>query len=97
MSNHDNPRAQSSAAPAKRRATTPAPDDKAMLKAAADLTRDLNVAERGDLLGRPDRLGAARLCGAVRGDAVAVRPLVAARRALLRSSRCIGRAASFTS
>ena len=33
-----------------------------MLKAAADLTRDLNVARAGDLLGGPDRLGAARLC-----------------------------------
>ena len=37
-----------------------------MLQAAADVTRDLNVANAGDLLGGPAGIGAARLCGAGR-------------------------------
>ena len=50
-----------------------AKDDKAMLKAAASLTRDLNVPDARHLLGRPARLGAARLCGAVHGDVAPAR------------------------
>ena len=45
-------------------------DDKAMLRAAADLTRDLNVPDGADLLDRLARLGAGRLwrAGARRDD-----------------------------
>ena len=39
-----------------------------MLKAAANLTRDLNAPSARHLLGRHARLGGARLCRAVRGD-----------------------------
>ena len=47
-----------------------------MLKAAANLTRDLNVPSSQDLLGRHARLGAARLCGAVRARC-SLRPALA--------------------
>ena len=40
-----------------------------MLKAAANLTRDLNAPKSIDLLGRHARLGVARLCGSIRRDA----------------------------
>ena len=60
-------RNRTDAAPAQR-APARAKDDAAMLKAAANLTRDLNVPNSTHLLGRHARLGAARLCRAVRGD-----------------------------
>ena len=58
-------------------ARAPASDDKAMLKAAADLTRDLNVARPA--IYWADMIGSALLgyAGAVRGHASSVRPLVA--------------------
>ena len=43
-------------------------DDKAMLRAAADLTRDLQRRTAGDLLGRSARVRGARLWRACRGD-----------------------------
>ena len=44
-------------------------DDKTMLRAAAELTRDLNVPNARDLLDRPDRLGGHRLWRVGDGDA----------------------------
>ena len=48
-----------------------------MLQAAADLTRDLNVAKPAHLLGGHDRLGADRLWRAACGDAASIRRLAA--------------------
>ena len=75
----------------------PASDDKAMLKAAADLTRDLNVAKPAiywaDLIGS----AAARICRAVRGHDRRFDDRSRSLRLSSPCSRSIARAASFTS